>query len=409
VKLRLRPVAVATVGAAATLSAATSAYLLILLAAAVAAARRTAPSGEPLGGRPAFVVLVPAHDEVLNIEAAVAALRAQTYTGSSEVIVLADNCHDRTAELGAAAGATVWERTEPDERGKGHVLAWALGRLAHERPDIDAVAMVDADCVASPGLLEAAGARLAAGGQAVQASYGVSNPDASTTAAGRYAGFALINHVRPLGKSALGLSCGLLGSGMAFDSSLLREIPWRSFGVTEDGEYHLKLVERGVRVDFAPEASVVSAMPTTTGGAEVQRERWEGGQWRLVRDWAWPLVVAGLRDRDLNRVHAALELLVLPQSLLLAGGVSAAGGAVALRARRTALVATAGVAGQIVFVVGGLVLFGAPARVYRALALAPALAARNARTYARLAARRRPPQWNRTPREAPAADAPLAR
>lgn len=376
----------------ALVAAAPSIYLLGILAAA-ATVRRDAPAPVPEGGGPRFVVIVPAHDEEAGIAATVESLRAAGCTPS----VVADNCSDATADRARAAGAEVWERHEPDRRGKGEALAWAFDRLPE---GTGAVAVVDADCVVSPNLLEALGARLAAGARAVQASYVVANPDESTSAAARFAGFALINHVRPLGKSALGLSCGLLGSGMAFDRPLLREVPWTAFEVTEDSGYHLRLVEAGVRVEFAPEASVASAMPTTLEAAESQRERWEAGAWQLARSRVPELVATGLRERDPNCLHAGIELLVPPQSLIMAANGAVAILATAARAHAARRIATAALAGQVVFVLAGLRVANAPPSVYRALATAPLLAARNAGLYTRLARGWRPSGWVRTRRAA---------
>jgi 1,2-diacylglycerol 3-beta-glucosyltransferase len=369
--------------------AAPVAYLLTLLAAAAVGSRRRATTTGR--GAPELIVIVPAHDEEAGVAATVESLRAAGCTP----VVVADNCTDATAERARGAGATVWERDEPARRGKGAALAWAFERLP---PDARAVAIVDADCTVSPNLPAALAARLARGARAVQASYGVSNPHASAGAAARYAGFALINHVRPLGKSTLGLSCGLLGTGMAFDAKLLREVPWTAFDVTEDSEYHLRLAAAGVKVDFAPEARVISPMPEGETAAAVQRERWEAGDVELARSAAPGLIASGLRERDLNRVHAGLELFVPPQSLLMAANASLALIGASLRERRAAGTAGAALAGQIAFVLGGLALVGAPPTVYRALATAPALAVRNAALLSRLARGRRPREFVRTPR-----------
>ena len=43
-----------------------------------------------------------------------------------EVVVIADNCEDHTAELARAMGATVYERRGRSRRGKGYALAWAF-------------------------------------------------------------------------------------------------------------------------------------------------------------------------------------------------------------------------------------------------------------------------------------------
>lgn len=347
---------------------------------------------------PRFAVVMPAHDEEAGISATLASLTGMDYGAGFETIVVADNCSDATAARARAAGVTVWEREAHDDPGKGQALAWAFERLLRERAGVDAVAVVDADCTVAPDLFDALGARLAAGARAVQASYVVSNPDDAPAAAARYAGFALINHVRPLGKSVLGVSCGLLGTGMAFEAALLREVPWRAFDVTEDVEYNLRLAEAGIRVEFAPEATVASPMPTSLDAAAVQRERWEAGSVGLARGAATRMLAAGVAARDVNRIHAAAELLMPPQSILMAANSTVLVAATAARAQRAAALSAAALTGQVAFVLGGLALVRAPASAYRALALAPALAFRNAGLYARIARGRGPRGWVRTPR-----------
>jgi poly-beta-1,6-N-acetyl-D-glucosamine synthase len=53
------------------------------------------------------VALVPAHNEEEQIAATIASIRAQTYR-VERIVVIADNCTDRTAEVAAAAGAHVY-------------------------------------------------------------------------------------------------------------------------------------------------------------------------------------------------------------------------------------------------------------------------------------------------------------
>jgi len=185
---------------------------------------------------------------------------------------------------------------------------------------------------------------------------------------------------------------------MAFRASLLRELPWKAFELTEDSEYHVRLAAAGIRVEFAPEAWVASAMPTSLEAAEAQRARWETGDVVLARRAAPTTIAAGLRGRDVNRIIAGLELLIPPQSLLMAGNAALAGAAAAVGVRRAARISLAGLAGQAAFVLGGLVLVRAPAAAYRSLATAPLLAVRNARLFARLARGRRTREWVRTPR-----------
>jgi 1,2-diacylglycerol 3-beta-glucosyltransferase len=371
--------------------AACHAYLLTLLLAAAVARREE--TGDQAAGALRLIALVPAHDEQADVAGAVCSLLAARRSGELRVIVIADNCTDATAERAGAAGAEVWTRTDPTRRGKGFALQWALARLLAE-DGFDAVVVLDADCRASANMLAAIERRLAAGAQAVQVDYVVSNPGASAASALRHAAFALGNTVRYLGKDRLGLSCGLAGTGMAFSRALLADTGWPATGLAEDAEYHLEIVRRGAKAVFAGEASVTSPMPMRLGSAG--EERWEQGRLSLVRGWSARLVLEGMRLRDPVRLHAGLEWLVPPQALLAL--LSVATLTARLAGGRRALPALAALAAQGAFVLGGLRLAAAPREDYRALALAPALVARKALMYTRLLAGRGPTTWIRSER-----------
>ncbi|MEN3279570.1 MAG: hypothetical protein V7607_710 [Solirubrobacteraceae bacterium] len=393
-----RPVRVVLAATQAATAAATL-YLLGLLGASARRGRDRDRAPTPRDTPLQVAVLVPAHDEEDGIAAAVRSLVAQRYDASRrEVVVIADNCSDVTAQAAAAAGATVWEREEPASAGKGQALAWALERLWTHRPHVEAVAMVDADCVASPNLLEAMDRALRGGMRAVQARYVVSNPEASPTAALRWAGFALMHVVRPRGKQRLGFSCGLFGTGMAFRTELLREQPWTAFSVTEDVEYHLRLVAAGETVGFVDEAYVASPMPTTADNAQEQQLRWETGNAGLARE-ATVLLAHGLARRDWRRVAAALDSLVPAQSLLAAGTGLASALGLALGSRRIALAGVLTAAGQALYVVGGLISVRAPRAVWMALGHAPQLVAAKVVQSVRIVTGRGADRWVRTARD----------
>lgn len=378
-------------------------YLLALALAAADALRRP-PAGEPapppgdLALR--LVVVIPAHDEQSGIGDTLASLELVDYPPHRRrTLVVADNCSDLTAEHARSLGAEVWERVDTQRRGKGHALAWAIARLLAEQEDeLDAVVVLDADCVVSHNLLRAIDSSLRAGASVAQVSYEVANPSESRASALRFAAFALMDRVRPLGKHHLGLSCGLFGSGMAFERDLLRRIPWTATGLTEDGEYHMRLVAAGERVHFLEHAWVRSAMPTSLAASATQQARWEQGKLDMVRGWTPRLLASGLARRDPVRVHAALEQLVPPQSLLVAGSLASSLAGALLGSRALRRVATLTLAGQLVFVLSGLRLVRAPLRVYLALLGAPLLVATKLALYAQLLRRRGPSTWVRTTR-----------
>jgi len=378
-------------------------YLLALLLAARDAApdpSESPPAPSQAGLR--FVVLIPAHNEEAGIGATLDSLAESCYdAGAWRAVVIADNCTDGTAERVRAAGVEVWERTDPDRRGKGYALGWAMDQLRAQGPTCDAVVVLDADCVASPNLLSAIDRRLRSGASAVQANYLAGNADASHASALRCAGFALMNTVRFQGKQQLGLSCGLVGTGMAFTMDLLERQPWTATGLVEDGEYHMRLVLGGERTEFVADASVSSPVPTSLRGGSDQQARWEQGKLQLIRSWSPRLVASGLARRDIVRVHAGLECLVPPQSLIAAGSIGSTLAGLLLGSRTLIALSAATIAAQCAFVLGGLRLVRAPAQVYRALLVAPALIVSKVALYARLLGGRGPSAWIRTERDAP--------
>jgi hypothetical protein len=374
------------------------AYLLVLLAAATARRheRRPGANSDAPADRTRFIVLVPAHDEERTLPRLLASLDAADGSEATRVVVIADNCTDATPAVARDGGAEVLERRDPARPGKGPALAWALAELE----PLDApVVMVDADCQVSPNLFTALGARRRAGANVAQVEYVVANPEQSRAAALRAAAFLLVNSVRPAGRDALGVSAGLLGTGMMFTPEVLQRVPWRDFGLAEDAEYGLRLAAAGERVAFVPEARVVSPMPTTVAASRSQEMRWEAGKVAAARMWTPRLLAAAVERRDPRLVATALDVLVPPQAIL---GLAHAGiGALAVLARAPLALrlSLAGIAAQALYVVGGLLLVRAPRQVWVALLHAPRLVIGKAQIAVRLATGRGPSAWVRTERE----------
>ncbi|HEX2034105.1 MAG TPA: glycosyltransferase family 2 protein [Chloroflexota bacterium] len=357
-----------------------SLYLVLLTAAGLLAhlsRRPTAGHASGAGGRPAqrFAVLVPAHNEALLIGRLLDNLRSLDYAPEAYTVhVVADNCDDDTATIARARGARVYERFDSAARGKGHALRWLLEQLraAGERPD--AYVILDADSVVAPNFLRAMATRLAGGSEVVQAYYSVLNAGASPVAALRFAALAAIHYLRPLGRSLLGLSCGLKGNGMCVAAPVLEGFAWRWFTLAEDVEFHLALVEAGIRVDFAPETWVLADMPVTLRQAASQNARWERGRLHLLRSRVPHLLLSVLSGRGRNAaliLDAGAEQLIPPLSVpfALGGGCLLAG--LSLGQGQLTLLAAATLAALVLHLLVALLLVRAPWRTYLALGYAP--------------------------------------
>jgi cellulose synthase/poly-beta-1,6-N-acetylglucosamine synthase-like glycosyltransferase len=282
-----------------------------LLSLGSAFGRRRAP-GPPLpppssADRQRILILVPAHDEALLIEACVRSLlRASAARSESTVVVIADNCRDRTAALARNAGARALERSDTSRVGKPHAIAWAFTRL--DLSAYDAVLIVDADTIVDAGLADALAA---AGGDlreiAVQAYFGLSNERDSWLSL--LAG--LLSRVRYEGqyrlKAQAGLNCPLTGNGMCLGIGLLARAGWAADALTENWELYARYTAMGERILFAPAARLHSQEARTLRQSATQRRRWQAGRLSALRTY-WRALAISRRCGARQKVDAFSEL-----------------------------------------------------------------------------------------------------
>lgn len=378
------------------LLAAVVGYLLLLTVAALFARRKTPAREGPPSAR--FVILVPAHNEELLLPKLLENLNALDYPRELYAThVVADNCSDRTAELGRRAGAIVHERFNTELRGKGYALEWLLEQIWEQQVPHDAVVILDADSVVSTNFLRVMDTRLARGERVVQAYYAVLHPEGSWGVGIRAAALAVLHYLRPLGRMVLGGSTGLKGNGMVFTADVLRKHRW-SAALTEDIEYHMELIQAGERAMFAPDAVVWAEMPHSMGAAQSQNERWEKGRMEMVRRFVPSLLRAALGRRSFLLFDAAVEQLIPPFSVVTGLSLLCLALALVLGAPGALALAAFIVLGQAVYIAVGLVLAGTPRQVYLALLFAPLFIVWKLWLYLRLLLGVKPRSWIRTAR-----------
>ena len=368
--------------------------LVLEVLAALPRARRTLPPSDPALR---VAVLVPAHDEERGIAATLATVTPQLRAGD-RLIVVADNCSDATAAVARAAGADVFERSDPAHRGKSFAVASGVTYLAADAPDI--VVIVDADCCVEAGAIEAL--RAAAVERPAQAAYVMRAPDgAPPTRRLAELLFLVRNVVRPLGLARLGVPCLLTGAGMAFPWSLIRGAPLASGSVVEDLQLAIDLAADGTPPRFCGGARVTSPFPSGEPAAAAQQTRWLWGVVRTIGQ-APRLVAAALRHRQPSLVGLAAELAVPPLTMLFALWLLVVGAAVGLGAVahqwRPAIAAVSGLGACALAIVVAWLRF-ARDRVPASVVLGAPLYALPALRAAMVALARRRQTWNRTERD----------
>jgi cellulose synthase/poly-beta-1,6-N-acetylglucosamine synthase-like glycosyltransferase len=290
------------------------AVLVVECLAALLPPRRGA--AELTGPPPRWAVLVPAHDEEAVLGQTLADLVPQVGPGN-QVLVVADNCADRTAEVARAAGAAVVERTsDKSQRGKDYALVYGLDHLEKDPPEV--VVIVDADCRVPAGGVGRLAREVGATGRPVQAIYLMDVPPGSgpTKQLSAFA-FLVKNLVRPLGLDRLGLPCLLTGTGMAFPWPVLRDALRATGNIVEDMKLGIDMAVNGRPPKLCSDVTVTSVLPSGEEAARKQRSRWVHGHLQTLKEQVPRLLRAGLRQRRPELLGLALELSVPPLGLLL--------------------------------------------------------------------------------------------
>ena len=105
------------------------------------------------------VVIVPAHNEAVQLPRTIASLRLQTRV-PDEIIVVSDNSTDDTVAVARGLGVTVTATVDNRARKAGAINQVLAGILTERRPDFFVLVM-DADTVLSPRWIETAARELA--------------------------------------------------------------------------------------------------------------------------------------------------------------------------------------------------------------------------------------------------------
>lgn len=346
-------------------------------------------------------VLIPAHNEEEGIARTIRNVQACDYPANRlDIYVIADNCTDGTADAARNAGATVLERTDAVNRGKGQALDWFLKEHQPLYRGTDAITIIDADVAPDNGYLREISLSLSQPGiQTVQAYNGVSNPRAGWRPGLIDAAFNVFNHLRMAGPYRLSGTCVLKGNGMAFRADLLQRTGWPCHSIVEDMEFSLRLLQEGISVHYNPDAIIRSEMVTSGKNASSQRSRWEGGRFALVRRMTWPLLRHFFSTGRSSYLTALAELAIPPLSMLVLIYAVGTIAALLLGNPLWRIIAATWWTILVIYVASGQIQRKAPPATWAILLAAPFYILWKIPIYAAMILRKKSASWVRTTRE----------
>jgi cellulose synthase/poly-beta-1,6-N-acetylglucosamine synthase-like glycosyltransferase len=246
-----------------------------------------AATADAFAGPVTITVLIPAHDEEASLPGTIASLVGQSRP-PERIVVVADNCTDRTVEVARAAGVEVVETV-----GNRHKKAGALNQVLREvlpgQGDNDAVMVMDADTRLDDGFLETAVARLT-GDRALMAIGGLFYGEEGAGLLGQFQRNEYSRYSRDI-RRRRGRVFVLTGTASVFRPAALRAVAgargssipgvpgdvYDTAALTEDNELTIALKSLGALMISPSECTVVTEMMPTWRALWNQRLRWQRG------------------------------------------------------------------------------------------------------------------------------------
>ncbi|MCX7695885.1 MAG: glycosyltransferase [Caloramator sp.] len=266
---------------------------------------------EDLQPNKSFALIVAAHNESAVVGSIVDNLQKLDYPKELyDVYVIADNCTDDTANIARKAGASVYERFNNELRGKGYALKEFFEEYLFKlNKNYDGVCIFDADNLVSKNFLIKMNNRLCRGNKVIQGYLDTKNPDDSWITVSSALAYWITSRAFQLSRENLGLCAALGGTGFCVDYNILKDLGWNALSLTEDLEFSMKCVLKGITVHWEHEAKIYDEKPLTLKASIRQRIRWMQGHWDCAYRYTASLFKKAIGDRDIVALDAAFYLL----------------------------------------------------------------------------------------------------
>jgi glycosyltransferase involved in cell wall biosynthesis len=202
-----------------------------------------------------------------------------------DVYVLADNCTDDTAAVSRQHGATVYERFDKQNVGKGYALDYLYKHVTMDRGVgyYDGFFVFDADNIVDPQFVAEMNKTFDTGRFDAVTCYRNSKNFGTNWLSAAYSIWFLrearyVNYPRML----LGTSCMISGTGFLVSGKLMEENHgWPYHLLTEDIQFSVNCALNGHMIGYCDKAMVYDEQPTTWSQSWKQRLRWSKGFYQI--------------------------------------------------------------------------------------------------------------------------------
>lgn len=214
-----------------------------------------------------FGIVIPARNESDVIAETIKCILKSDYPRELyDIFVVADNCTDNTAELARAAGAIVYERSDPDPKHHkaGYALKYLFERIMEEHPGYEAFIKFDADNHMENDYISRMNDAFDTGVKCARGYSNSKNIDQNIITG--ISGLWYIRDCRFAShfRSAIGQGTMLGGAGMMFAAEIIEKHGWDCLSSSDDAEFTMRrLNEDKIKTMYVKDAIVYEDQPST--------------------------------------------------------------------------------------------------------------------------------------------------
>ena len=271
-----------------------------------------------------FAFIIAARNEQAVIGNLINSIKQQNYPAELiDVIVVADNCTDDTAQIAREHGAICYERFNNMLVGKGYALDYCFNKIVEQFGDYtayDGYFIFDADNVIDKNYVKEMNKVFDRGYNVITSYRNSKNYDTNWITSGYSLWFIreakYLNNPRMMLKT----SCAVSGTGFLVNSTIIKKNNgWKFNLLTEDIQFSVVNILEGEKIGYCENAMFYDEQPTTFKQSWNQRMRWSKGFYQVMFRYGRELIAMMFKKREMFVSCYDMFMTLAPATLLSIG------------------------------------------------------------------------------------------